>query len=178
MGANGDFYLDKANFNLYGPKNPKKKNSWGTPINLKGTANVMYSNWIRSPKIWKRGAINGDRLRYFDIAANAITQEVLDQAIVNVYLQTPFGSIHPLPISKGLIPNIDLSIYFDLEPQNLEIAYFDPDDRGTDPGATIITDKFRYVIIPGGVAVSSNLSKEQLKEMSYQEVGQRFGIRD
>lgn len=33
LGGLGDFYLDKDNYELYGPKT---ENGWGTPINLKG----------------------------------------------------------------------------------------------------------------------------------------------
>src|SRR5699024_11854427 len=68
--------------------------------------------------------------------------------------------------------------FFDLKLQNLKVGYFDPDDRGTHPVAIPTSNKFRYVIIPGGVAAKSKLSKEQIKKMSYQEAKQRFGIRE
>ncbi|HLR31100.1 MAG TPA: hypothetical protein VK074_01340 [Fodinibius sp.] len=174
MGTTGDYYLNKANFELYGPKNPKKKNNWGTPINLKGTANVMYSSWIKPTK-WEKDVTYGDHIRYFDIAANAITQDVLDKGVVNVYVDLIGGPIYQLPV----VPAGDfLRFYFELTLQNLSIGYLDPDNTGTDPGAIPLDNKFRYVIIPGGVAAKSKLSTEQIKKMPYQEVKQRFGIRD
>lgn len=170
LGANGDYYLDKASFNLYGPKDPKKKNNWGTPINLKGTANVMYSSWIKPAK-WEKDKVYGNHVRYFDIAANAITQDVLDKGVVNVYADFVGGPIYQLPV----VPAGDyLRFYFELKLQNLRIGYVNPDDTGTDPGSMSLNNKFRFVIIPGGVAAKSKLSTEQLKKMSYQEIKQHF----
>src|SRR5699024_5234243 len=177
LGSNGDYYLDKASFDLYGPKNLKKKNNWGTPINLKGTANVMYSSWIK-PQKWKKDIIRGTHIRYFDIAANSITQDILDQGVINVYVDFISGAIVQLPVGKESRPGSGFSYFFDLKLQNLKVGYFDPDDRGTHPVAIPTSNKFRYVIIPGGVAAKSKLSKEQIKKMSYQEAKQRFGIRD
>lgn len=42
IGAVGDYYLDKASYDLYGPKTTS---GWGTPLNLQATTNVMYSVW-------------------------------------------------------------------------------------------------------------------------------------
>src|SRR5699024_3018316 len=102
-GANGDYYLNKTSFDLYGPKNLKKKNNWGTPNNLKGTANVMYSNWI-NPQKWEKGTTFGDKIRYFDIAANAMTQDILDKGIVNVYVDFINAPVYPLPVGKKAVP--------------------------------------------------------------------------
>jgi len=44
LGALGDFYLDKANYDMYGPKT---ESGWGTPVNLKGAdGNANVTRYI------------------------------------------------------------------------------------------------------------------------------------
>lgn len=181
LGANGDYYLDKASFELYGPKTGS---GWGNPISLKGTANVLYSSWVDiagNSGEWKPKEFFNDSLRYHDIAANTLTQDIVDKGVVNVYadlrhISSEVDHIYSLPM-PGL-PGIGVSFYFEYKAQNVRIAYFDPNDPASDAGDLTVNTKFRYVIIPGGVAAKSKLSKDQIKKMSYQEVKQRFGIRN
>ncbi|NGP89187.1 hypothetical protein [Fodinibius halophilus] len=49
IGTVGDYYLDKANYELYGPKTKPNKvsNGWGTPLNLKGAdGNANVTRYI------------------------------------------------------------------------------------------------------------------------------------
>lgn len=174
IGNAGDFYLNTKTFDLYGPKNPKKKNAWGTPINLKGTANVMYSSWTTIDSAVRDTTIDQSVLKVVHIDAPQLSQEILDQGVINVYMKF-FGSIVPLPYtghSGGKASVLD----FLPRLNRLYLTRFTLDNSGSISFSSYL--EFRYVIIPGGVAVSSNLSKEQLNEMSYQEVKQRFGIRE
>jgi len=181
LGVEGDYYLNKTSYELYGPKT---SSGWGTPLNLKGTANVMYSSWVTIPANsgeWTLKSIGADQIRYHDIAANAVTQDIIDKGVVNVYadfrnLDPNINHIYTLPMSE--LPGIEISFYHQYNTGNVRIAYFDPANRQQDFGDLIAETKFRYVIIPGGVAAKSKLSKEQLKKMSYQEVKKRFGIRE
>ena len=43
LGINGDYYLRTSTYDLYGPK---LSGTWGTPINLKGSTDVMYTGWF------------------------------------------------------------------------------------------------------------------------------------
>src|SRR5699024_9987688 len=160
-----------SNYELYGPKT---NGGWGTALNLKGTANVMYSSSIKPAK-WKKDITYGQHIRYFDIAANAITQDVLDRAVIIVYIGLVAGPIYQLPVVPA---GGRLRFYFELTLQNLRIGYINPTDTGNDPGFISLDNKFRYVIIPGGVAAKSKLSKKQLKKMSHQEVRQHFDSRN
>ena len=181
QGSPGDYYLNTATFDLYGPKTDS---GWGSPINLKGTANVMYSSWITiegGAGEWTAKELATDSLRYHDIAANSLNEEIVNKGVVNVYadfrdLSTNLNHIYALPMSD--LPGIGGSFYFMYNDQNIRIAYFDENSPQTDPGDLNVDTKFRYVIIPGGVAAKSKLSKEQIKSMSYAEVKSRFGIRN
>ncbi|MCG8701819.1 MAG: hypothetical protein MI922_27445, partial [Bacteroidales bacterium] len=40
LGTVGDFYLNKSTYDLYGPK---QESGWGSPLNLKGMPDIIYS---------------------------------------------------------------------------------------------------------------------------------------
>ncbi|WP_176466291.1 collagen-like protein [Aliifodinibius salipaludis] len=181
LGSVGDYYLDEDSYDLYGPKT---ENGWDTPINLKGTANVMYSSWITVPgeaSEWSAEEVSGDSIRYHDIAANALTEDIVGQGVVNVYadfrdVEPDIDQIYALPMSN--LPGFAVSLYYQFSLQNVMIAYYDPSAKGTDLGPLTVDTKFRYVIIPGGVAAKSKMTKDEIKEMPYNEVKKRFGIQE
>lgn len=175
LGKEGDYYLNTNTFDLYGPKT---NNGWGTPINLKGTANVMYSNWI-NPQQWQSGSMFGQQYRYFDISANAMTQEIIDEGIVKVYTNFNTSSTYSLPLGKGDSPATpNYSYFFELEPQKLRIGYMDPDNPSTTPTALSTATDFRYVLIPGGKSLKAKAKAGSLpiNLNSYEEVKKYFGI--
>ncbi|PAU93639.1 hypothetical protein CK503_10820 [Aliifodinibius salipaludis] len=183
LGAVGDYYLDEDSYDLYGPKT---ESGWGTPINLKGTANVMYSSWITIPageSGWTAGETAGDSLRYHDISANALTEDIVDQGVVNVYADLrdvgpSFEHIRALPMTDLPGFNLGTSFYHQFSVQNIQIAFFYLDNKQTEPAPMTVETKFRYVIIPGGVAAKSKLTKDEIKGMPYHEAKKRFGIQE
>ncbi|MDR9366996.1 MAG: hypothetical protein RI575_16795 [Balneolaceae bacterium] len=176
MGQRGDYFLNTSTFDLYGPKT---ESGWGTPINLKGTANVMYSEWV-NPQQWEEGTFNATKYRYFDILANAMTQDILDNGVVKVYTNLNTQSIYSLPIGKGDTPaNSNYSFFFELKPQQLRIGYINPDNSTTLPMALNTNIDFRYVLIPGEESLAKRKAKSLPIDLNnYQEVKKYFGIRD
>jgi len=176
LGEEGDYFLNSSTFDLYGPKTDS---GWGTPINLKGTANVMYSEWV-NPQQWEEGTFNATKYRYFDILANAMTQDILDNGVVNVYTNLNTQSIYSLPIGKGDTPaNPNYSFFFELKPQQLRIGYINPDNSTTLPMALNTNIDFRYVLIPGEESLAKRKAKSLPIDLNnYQEVKKYFGIRD
>ncbi|MDZ7717657.1 MAG: hypothetical protein U5K72_02410 [Balneolaceae bacterium] len=175
MGQPGDYFLNTSTFDLYGPKTDS---GWGTPINLKGTANVMYSDWV-NPQQWEEGTFNATKYRYFDISANAMTQEILDSGVVKVYTNLNTQSIYSLPIGKGDTPaNPKYSFFFELKPQQLTIGYLDPDNSTTLPMVLSTKIDFRYVLIPGGKSLNAKAKSLPIDLNNYEQVKKYFGIRD
>jgi hypothetical protein len=171
LGVVGDYYLDKDSFDLYGPKTDS---GWGTPINLKGTANVIYSAWTGFDSAVRDTTIDSSNLKIADIDAPQITQEILDEGVVNVYMDFS-ADVYPLPYTSyagGIGNTIDFLPRLNL----IHITRFAFDNSASVGFASSL--EFRYVIIPGGVAAKSKISKNQIREMSYDEVKKRFGIRD
>ena len=171
LGVVGDYYLDKDNFDLYGPKTDS---GWGTPINLKGTANVIYSSWTTLDSAIRDTTIDGSDMKVSDIDAPQLSQEILDQGVVNVYMEFS-DDIYPLPYTgyAGGASNV-----MDFLPRlnKLFITRFTMDNSASVSFNSSL--EFRYVLIPGGVAAKSKMSKVQIKKMPYEEVKKRFGIGD
>lgn len=171
LGSIGDYYLDKDNYDLYGPKNDS---GWGTPINLKGTANVIYSAWTTFDSAVRDTTIDSSDLKVGDIDAPQITQEILDEGVVNVYMDFS-GDVYPLPYTSyagGAANTIDFLPRLNL----IHVTRFTHDNSASVGFASSL--EFRYVLIPGGVAAKSKLSKEEIKKMPYLEAQKRFGIQD
>jgi hypothetical protein len=105
IGVAGDYYLDKTNYLLYGPKTAS---SWGTPVNLQGPAGpagpqgptgnanvktdtftVHASSWASSSTGYMLETGSGGYTEYFMQgyvrSNNTITQDVLDNGMVLVY---------------------------------------------------------------------------------------------
>ncbi len=175
LGKEGDYYLNTSTFDLYGPKT---NSGWGTPINLKGTANVMYSSWVNPPQ-WNGSTQTTTKYRYFDISANAMTQDIIDKGIVKVYTDFNTQSVYSLPVGKADTPgNPNYSYFFQLKPQQLRIGYMNPDATGTLPMAIGTSSSFRYVLIPGGKSLKAKAKNGKLPIdlNNYQEVKKYFGL--
>lgn len=109
-GMTGDYYLDKTNYRLYGPKT---SSGWGSPISLQGpagpqgpegNANVKTdvftiggSDWLwNSQYVFETSSSSYTEYftRYYVRNNNTITQDVLDNGLVLVYF-TPSPQNNP-----------------------------------------------------------------------------------
>lgn len=91
LGDVGDYYLNTATYDLYGPKTD---NDWGTPINLQGNANVMSTDWI--PIDFPDTAVTGAN---FDINDPNIDEEVLNSAAVLSYARVSSTTVIDIPFT-------------------------------------------------------------------------------
>lgn len=77
-GSIGDFYLDKVNYNMYGPKTNQ---GWGTPINLKGAdGNANVTRYIYPGHDF--GSDNKGQLTVYDLN----NQQEMNQSAWLLYL--------------------------------------------------------------------------------------------
>ncbi len=182
LGVSGDFYLNKNTFDLYGPKTGA---GWGTPINLKGTANVMYSSWIEAD--WN--LTNEARRKTMKISVNQLSNNDLrNKAVVLMYLKQ-FGtsSIYPMP-SSGRWSNTLYSYTFGNNGVDFQQAILVTlvSTNGVDLTELQYTafrgNDFRYVIIPGGVPVTGRVGRDDntydIDYSNYEMVKKYYGIRD
>lgn len=175
LGKMGDYYVDKSNSVLYGPKT---EDGWGDPLNLKGdkgnpgTANVMYSDWQKFD--WNPQNITKYRMT---ITMNQLTESFMSSGgVVLVYVRinvTPFGhTYYQLPFNFSVLYNCRMEFFirtgqnqliFDLFPTSGNMAgQFTGDDYA-----------FRYVLIPGG----ANLRKASPPDPNdYLATSEYYGI--
>lgn len=181
LGANGDFYLDKSNYLLYGPKTSA---GWGTAVNLKGpagSANVLYTDWF-TPPTYKKDTVFGIWGLYYDEAMPAITQSIIDQGTVitygalNGYTTTiwPTNQVSQLPITityiEGANTYIDKFEAF-ITPGNVRIQFTDDLNLYN---SISNAHKFRCIIIPGGHAAALHFPHLDLN--NYEAVRRYFRI--
>jgi len=157
------------------------------PQGTTGTANVIYSAWF-TPSTYTKDTVFGTYGFYFNQAAPEITQQVLDSSVVITYGKLdgyvasiwPTTQVAPLPIvityMNGANANIDTWSAL-LTPGNVEIQLQSSTNAY---GGISNAHKFRYVIIPGGVAAArpalGSTSIPDYANMSYQQLCSTFNI--
>ena len=144
-----------------------------------GTANVIYSAWF-TPTAWTTPGLSFSSSS-FDKAAPGVTALIISNGVVLAYTQLigDGGVTRPLPTtlnSGALIYTVGFLIE---SVGNLRVTL----NNIAGAGIPVVTNQFRYVIIPGGVAGGRGINSEkiaqlngktytetQLKSMSYAEV--------
>ena len=166
IGMEGDYYLDKDTYDFYGPKS---SSGWGTPINLKGTANVIYSGWFEAGSYTDGGTPSA----YVEKPAPAISQEIIDDGVILAYCKLIGDNefVRPLPATTY---NVNEAIWNYLIPGEGSIRFTVKtiDDSNISPAGS---NQYRYVLIPGGVSLNK---KSHLEELPYEKIKKRFGLRN
>lgn len=154
LGNDGDYYLDKANSLLYGPKTGS---GWGTPVSLvgatgpqgpAGTANVIYSAWNYASN-FRDTVIDASNLVVATLTASEITSAYLSNATILVYLTFGAG-VFECPYSSYAGGKAN-TISFLPEVGQILITRFTADNSASVSLSTLL--QYRFVIIPGGVYV-------------------------
>ncbi|GAB2796600.1 hypothetical protein GCM10027275_47430 [Rhabdobacter roseus] len=138
-----------------------------------GTANVIYSSWRAASTLgtWTRTTLNGKEKFYLDMSAAPLSQQIMDQGVVMVYLKHPTenNQIRQLPVS--------IVAQFTEELVDYSLASVGSIRLWSTPmnGPVVPTSnyQFRYVLIPGAQAGRLNYEK-----LTYQEVKELFNLPD
>lgn len=139
---------------------PGEKGDQGEP----GTANVIYSDWFTiSQSDWS--GIGGTKITEA-IDAPEITQDIIDKGVVLVYHQFN-NQTRQLPYSYS--PN-GLHLVYKFVISSITIEGFHLDASAI---SAISPLKFRYVILPGGVAAGGRIG---LDYSDYEAVSAYYGI--
>lgn len=145
-----------------GPAGPEgEKGPAGDP----GTANVLYSAWLK-PTSWTRQPKNGTPYFYADFPAPRLTQAMINQADLKVYVKHPTepGQVQSLPYSLEGVETISATFSVNNVRVWVRPSHSNP--------VTDLTYEFRYIIIPGGQAVRTAVGE------TYEEVKTQLEIPD
>ncbi|MDO5607941.1 MAG: hypothetical protein Q4G08_05730, partial [Capnocytophaga sp.] len=192
VGRTGDYYLNKSSGDLFGPKTTS---GWGTPINLKGTANVVSTNWF-APGSWT-GSI-GD---YYRVNSMTVPQPILNAIgapSLRVFLDGG-GTMLVYLKHQSILASVMLPYAWYYDGDKIATYYWEhlegvantnrftfkltTNHGGTLPTGLRNTDliQLRYVLIsPGRVlnVVGSNnrqITVDELKSMNYEQAGTVLG---
>jgi hypothetical protein len=163
-----------------GPTGPTGPAGPTGPTGPAGTANVIYSAWtnfaVANWTALQGGAPLADR-RY-TITAPGVTQNMMDQGVVVVYIKTPAGNQYVLPVIffYNAAPNAQQQLDYRLLLGQIQLRFFNL-GVATDPGTIDAPAQWRYVLIPGGVAggktsgyAGTNYTAAELKAMSHERL--------
>lgn len=159
IGVVGDYYLDKASYDLYGPKTTS---GWGDPLNLQATTNVMYSVW--TDITW--GSDDSDTYKDMLFLEDRISLEFMNQGGV-VLMQLK---------REGFPTTSDIQIFsLPREWANGEMDFLIQNRTTLDSGRILFTYissdanplpdvtymQVRYILIPGAVQLDPSSPLEE-----------------
>ncbi len=150
-----------------------------------GTANVIYSGWLSFQQAQRDSTIDNSKLKVNHIPAAQLTQEIIDNGVVLVYIRF-LTSVMQLPYTSYAGSKAN-TVSFLPKPQRIFITRFTHDNSGSLGFGAI---QFRYILVPGGVAAGryagdaekkltingGTYTVAQLKAMSYDQVSALLNI--
>jgi hypothetical protein len=155
LGNNEDYYLDKTNELLYGPKTAS---GWGTAISLQGTANVIYSGWTFATNI-RDTILDGSELTIANLQANELTSTYLNTATILVYFNFDGSTGFPLPYTSYAGGKGSTISFIPVAGQILITRFTLDNSNSISLGSGNL---YRWVIIPGGVSVPNSMDYKTL----------------
>jgi hypothetical protein len=139
--------------NCQGPEGPVGPQGPKGDKGPAGTTNVQYSGWF-SPSSWTSSPDLVSSF-YFETIAPAITQNIIDSGVVVAYIKMAkdSGLVRPLPAT----PTSGALVFwnYDLPSAGMIRFTFSTNDDSFTPTTA---DKFRYVVISGGVRLGKRMN--------------------
>ncbi len=143
-----------------GPAGPRGATGPQGPQGPAGTANVIYSNWLSFQQAARDTVIDGTNLKVNHIPAPRLTQAIIDNGMIQVYMR--FGTtVLTLPYTSraGSRPS---TVSFVPRPGRFYITRFTHDH--TPPYLGFGAVQFRYVLVPGGVSAHAQLNNVDMND--------------
>ncbi len=184
LGVVGDYYLNRQNADLYGPKTA---NGWGSsPINLQGTANVVGTQWTTidwdTDESWLKQKAHTVPNPVLNAVGVANIKTLNDNGgVVLVYLRAPQGPNAPNDYWQWQIPS-KVNGYWEVDvrwslttanPNQVVITATEtPSNNYTDLSAA----QFRYVVIPPGRTITIQARGVDIEKLGYAQAMELLGL--
>lgn len=165
-----------------GPQGPQGEQGPPGPQGDEGTANVIYSEWTEfgSDTTWSDVITEfGIDYRKYWVEAAELDSTIINEGVVLVYIDFfADNGVQSLPLVENITGSGLERIDFDFTLEEIEIKMMNHPDGSGDPGTFTGGNFYRYVIIPGGTSASSKAKAENYRQMTYEEITDRFNIPD
>lgn len=159
LGAVGDFYFKSDQSLLFGPKTAA---GWGSSVSLRGatgTANVIYSGWLRAVR-FKDSIMDNTAVHIGHLYSPRISATIQNSAAVLMYLDFGGGPF-AMPFTSRANNRMS-TINYKLKSNEIVVYRFTYDGGArVNLGSAI---SYRYVIIPGGVMATLKNKNVDLKD--------------
>lgn len=190
-GSNGDYYFDRTNDTLYGPKTV---NGWGYATSLRGaagatgSANVIYYSWVAFDQSkWSTWSLGNQSVSY-SVSMPPISLDIVNTGVILVYVEYQIlgGTAGIIPLGMFQLPgefnntqngNENELLSTTIFPGQLKFTLLNMTSFTANPGGIFFDSGnsagyvYRIVIIPGGVVGTADP-----RTLSYGEVCSRYGI--
>lgn len=163
-----------------GPGGPPGEDGAAGPEGPPGTANVIFSEWMPTPPTDPDCIIDGTNLTIGFIDVPELTQEILDEGMILVYMRFSNGT-YLLPYTSADNGDANTLDFLAGDPnvclkgnssQTITLKRFWHDNSTPPPVINSTALEFRYVLTPGGVPVAPNIL------VDYETMKAHFGIPD
>jgi hypothetical protein len=153
------------------------------PQGVPGTANVIYSSWAVSPGLFRDTTMDQTLYNITDFAAPSLSQTILDNGVINVYMRISTLGPYQLPYSS-YTSNAPSTIHYLAKPNRIFITRHNL-NQNVEAGHIHLGPslEYRYVLIPGAVSGGritgvggTTYTVDEVKAMSYDEVRRAFNI--
>jgi len=118
----------------------------------------------------------GRETQVYPVEEELVTQEIIDQGLVYVYIR--FGGApqpRPLPFTGYITTTVkNQSLWYRLLTETIEIVFHNVEDN-VDPGNFGSANSYRYIIVPGGTAINGKNS-QNLQNLTYEEICTLYDI--
>jgi hypothetical protein len=197
LGKNGDYYLDKRNYLLYGPKTNSK---WGTPVNLRGpagpqgppgNANVKVDTFTVNTNNWNyRDETNNNYLYSIDYGVyvytkavdhynSLITSGLLNTGMVLVYFQAnPANTAQWQPLPYSFPSYFFYNWAYETFEGKVRLYFYITGRNSAEPPNIetfqVPTRKYKIVMVSGTIATS--LHQSHINVNKYEEVSKFLNI--
>jgi hypothetical protein len=193
LGKNGDYYIDKTNALLYGPKTAA---GWGVPINLRGpagNANVKTEMFTLTNASWlnnssysistnNSGGVASYTSRYVDHSNTLISADLLKSGMVLVYFNPVASDTQqwqPLPFSfTDASGGFNRNYAYQTSAGKVRLHFYFAKLTGTPPDLNtfiIPTTQFKIVVVTG--TLMSAIHQNHINVNSYNEVSRFLHIK-
>jgi hypothetical protein len=154
-----------------GPVGPAGPTGPQGPQGATGTTNVIYSDWLSvSAEEWKDTTMaNVTRAQRVIKTASALTQNIIDNGVILVYLNNDVTNYYQLPFTY----NINPARVHNYIPLVGKFIFYEYATNGSG-GLTSTTNKYRYILIPG--SIKTNGRTLNWSSMNYKEVCKSLSI--